>query len=114
MSILHPQSMFSKIDQNRLDAMLGRVVCAITTRIICPGSRSLPDFAQECTDQVEHHILQNISTSLRGDGRRDLTMLLIAICHNWLDFQMGKVWMYMSLAGRLCVDASSCSRWAFC
>lgn len=31
-------------------------------------------------------------------------ILIIAICHNWLEFQMGKVWMYMGLAGRMCVS----------
>lgn len=103
LSILHPQTTFLEIEEQRLEPTLGRIVCAVTARIICPGSRTLPEFAQKCTEQVDYHIFQNISSCLRGDGRHNLIVLLIAICHNWLEFQMGKVWMYMGFAGRLCV-----------
>lgn len=101
MSVLHPPSIFLEIEEKRLNPILAKVVCAITTRIICPKSRKLPEFAERCIEQVDGHISRSINSVLRDNGRDTLIILLIAICHNWLELQMGKVWMYMGLAGRM-------------
>ncbi|KAF3770509.1 hypothetical protein M406DRAFT_66909 [Cryphonectria parasitica EP155] len=102
MSIFHPGQTYQGIHDKTLSPHIVRCVCAMTARFLIPGSRSLPLFAEKCAEDVDQYILQQISTFLRGgDGLENLLILLLTICHFWVESQMGKVWMYMGLAGRL-------------
>lgn len=101
MDFLQMESTFLEISQNRLNQNLGKIVCAVTARYINPGSRELPKFAERCADDVDRYISQHMGSFLKDNGRENLIILVITICHFWMELDMGKVWMLMGLAGRM-------------
>lgn len=92
---------FLEIDERRLNPNIGKMVCAVTARYLQPGSRELPALAEECARDVESYILQNIGSFLRENGHENIIILLMMVGHFMVEQQMGKAWMFMSLAGRL-------------
>lgn len=100
-NFLHEKSTYVEIDENRLNQNIGKIVCAITTRYLNPGLKKLPSFAEMCAEDVERYILQNMGSFLKEKGRENLIILVITICHFWVELEMGKVWMFMGLAGRI-------------
>lgn len=101
MNVLHPGMTDLEIEEKRLNPNIAKIVCAITTRFIHPGSKDLTSFADACFKDVENYILQNVGSFLREKGRENLVIFLISIGHLLVEQQMGKAWMYMGLAGRL-------------
>lgn len=101
MDYLHKETTFLEIEENRLNQNLGKIVCALTARYINPGSMQLPAFAEMCAEDVNRYIALNMGTFLKGKGRENLLILVTSICHFWCEDDMGKVWMYMGLAGRM-------------
>lgn len=101
MSIFHPEHTYREIHDKALNPHIARAVCALTTRFLHPGLKTLPQFAERCAEDTDQYVLQHISSVLnRGDGLENLLVLLLMICHFWIESHMGKVWMYMGLAGR--------------
>ncbi|PSR83637.1 hypothetical protein BD289DRAFT_279527 [Coniella lustricola] len=102
LSILHPEQTYRAIREKTLDQNIARCICAITTRFIYPDLKYLPPFAEKCVEDVDQHILRNVGSFLTdGDGLDNLIILIITVCYFWIEGSMGKVWMYMGLAGRL-------------
>lgn len=99
--VLHPQRTFAEIEEKRLNPHIGKMVCAVTARYLQPKSRELPPAAEECARDVENHILQNMGSFLRENGHENTVILLMTVGHFMVEQQMGKAWMFMSLAGRL-------------
>lgn len=100
-NFLHEKTTYSEIEQNRLNQNIGKIVCAITTRYLNPGLKQLPAFAEMCAEDVERYILQHMGAFLKEQARENLIILVITICHFWVELEMGKVWMFMGLAGRM-------------
>ncbi|CAN8096455.1 unnamed protein product [Discula destructiva] len=101
MDFLHTESTYIEIEENRLNQNLGKIICAITTRYLNPGSKQLPAFADMCAKDVDRYISQHLGAFLKGSGRENLILLVITICYFWMELEMGKVWMLMGLAGRM-------------
>lgn len=100
-NFLSEKATYLEIEQNRLNQNIGKIVCAITTRFLNPGLKRLPSFAEACAEDVERYILQYMGAFLKEKGRDNLIILVITICHFWVELEMGKVWMFMGLAGRM-------------
>lgn len=92
---------FVEIEEKRLNPNIGKMVCAVTARYLQPNSRELPALAEECARDVESYIMQNIGSFLRENGHENIIILLMMVGHFMVEQQMGKAWMFMSLAGRL-------------
>lgn len=99
--VLQPKQTFAEIEEKRLNPNIGKMVCAVTARYLHPRSRVLPAFAEDCARDVEHYVLQNIGSFLRENGHENTIILLMIVGHFMVEQQMGKAWMFMSLAGRL-------------
>ncbi|KAJ4418872.1 hypothetical protein N0V82_005319 [Gnomoniopsis sp. IMI 355080] len=100
-NFLNERSTYLEIEENRLNHNIGKIVCAITTRFLNPNLKQLPSFAEMCAEDVERYILQHMGSFLKEEGRENLIILVITICHFWMELEMGKVWMFMGLAGRM-------------
>lgn len=100
-NFLHEKSTYIEIEEHRLNQNIGKIVCAITARYLKHESKQLPSFAGMCAEDVERYISQHMGVFLKEKGRENLIILVITICHFWMELEMGKVWMLVGLAGRV-------------
>lgn len=100
MGIMLPDTTYAEIDDGKLHPIVGAVVCAMTSRIICPGQKHIL-FAEKCAGHVDSYLIRTMNSFLGKTTYQTLTIIVCAIRHFWNENQMSKVWMYMSLAARL-------------
>lgn len=100
MGIMHQETTYAEIQEQRLHPTVAAAVCAMTSRIIAPGQKQIP-FADRCADQVDFYLFRTIDSILRNTAHENLVILVCALCHFWHENQMSKVWMYIGLAARL-------------